>query len=78
MTRLEKAKDVIKKNFESFSCGIFDCRNVVGDAMMTLYVDDDIKIDVCPGWSYFEVFGLTNDEFSELKDFYEALLKEIK
>lgn len=76
MTKLERAKEVIKNDFKSFSCGIFDCRNWCGDAMMTLYVDDDIKIDVCPFWSYFEVFGLTDEEFRELKNFYESLLEE--
>ena len=44
--------------------------------MVTRYVDDDIKIDVCPGWSYFEVFGLTTEEFRELKNFYESLLED--
>ena len=44
MTRLERAKEIIKKNFKSFSCGIFDCRNWCGDAMMTLYEDDEITI----------------------------------
>ena len=29
-------------------------------------------------WSYFEVFGLTEDEFNDLQDFYEKLLKERK
>lgn len=76
MTRLEKAKEIIKRDFKLFPCGIFDCRNMCGDTMVTRYVDDDIKIDVCPGWSYFEVFGLTDEEFRELKDFYESLLEE--
>lgn len=76
MTRLEKAKDIIKRDFKLFPCGIYDCRNVCGDVMVTRYVDDDIKIDVCPGWSYFEVFGLTTEEFRELKNFYESLLED--
>lgn len=74
MTRLERAKDVIKKDFKLFPCGIFDCRNMCGDTMVTRYEDDEITIDVCPSWSYFEVFGLTVAEFRELKHFYEALL----
>lgn len=43
---------------------------------MTLYEDDEITIDVCQFWSYFEVFGLTDEEFRELKGFYEALLED--
>ena len=76
MTRLEKAKEIIKRDFKLFPCGIFDCRNWCGDEMMTLYEDEDITIDVCPSWSYFEVFGLTDEEFRELKDFYKSLLEE--
>ena len=73
MSRLEKAKEIIKENFSSFDCGLFNSRNLVGDDMATLYEEDGLQIDACYGWSYFEVFGLTDDEFGELKDFYKGL-----
>ena len=76
MTRLERAKDIIGRDFKLFPCGIFDCRNMCGDTMVTRYEDDEITIDVCPSWNYFEVFGLTDEEFHELKRFYEFLLED--
>lgn len=71
--RLDKAKKVIRDNFSSAQCGLFDCRNVVGDHMVTVYEDDDIQIDICYHWEYFEVFGLTDAEFDELSKYYASL-----
>ena len=73
MDRLEKAKEIIKENFSSYDCGLFNSRNLVGDLMGTIYDEDGLTIDVCDGYSYFEVFGLTNEEFMELKRFYTYL-----
>lgn len=75
MSNLKKAKEVIEKYFDAGDCGLFNCRNYVGDPMMTIYEDENITIDICYSWSYFEVFGLTGQEFSELKKFYEGLRK---
>lgn len=71
--RLDKAKKVIRDNFSSANCGLFDCRNAVGDSMITVYKDDDIQIDICYHWSYFEVFGLTDAEFDKLGEYYASL-----
>jgi len=30
MDKLQKAKEIIKENFDDARCGIFDCRNMVG------------------------------------------------
>lgn len=76
MTKLEIAKHIIEENINDADCGIYDCRNLVGDEMDTLYEDTEITIDICYGWAYFEVFGLTDEEFSELQDFYSELLKK--
>lgn len=67
---LETAKEIIKKNLGDAVCGIFDSRNIVGDYMENLYDDGKLKIDICYGYSYFEVFGLTTEEFEKLKEFY--------
>lgn len=71
---VEKVKEVIKNNIEDALYGIFDCRNVVGDPMETIYDEDGVKIDICRNWEYFEVFGLTNEEFAEIESFYEDLI----
>ena len=73
MNKLERAKEVIKSNFEQGECGLFNSRNWVGDPMTTIYYHEDLVIDICYHYEYFEVFGLTDDEFKELCSFYEEL-----
>lgn len=46
----------------------FDCRNTVGDYMNTIYDSDGIQVDICYGWSYLEIFGLTDEEYQSLSD----------
>lgn len=72
-TKLEKAKEIVKANYEDADCGIFKTRNLVGDMMETIYEEDGLTIDICRGWGYFEVFGLEADDFAELKRFYDKL-----
>lgn len=71
--KLEKAKEIIKKNFRYGDCGLFKYRNVLGDPMHNIYNADGLKIDICFCYSYFEVFGLTDEEFKELEDYYVKL-----
>ena len=73
MNKLEQAKKVVKENIHEADCGIFDSRNLVGDYMETLYDKDGLQIDICREWAYFEVFGLTKEEFENLKDFYNGI-----
>lgn len=75
--KLEIAKNIIKENYKNAQCGIFDCRNLVGDSTVTIYDEDGLQIDICYHWSYFEVFGLTDDEFKELEKYYDGLEKEV-
>ena len=74
MNKLEIAKKVIAENINHANCGIFDTRNTVGDSMNNLYDSDGLVIDICYLWSYFEVFGLTNDEFAKLREYHKSLL----
>ena len=73
MNKLEKAKEIITENFSLYDCGLFNSRNLVGDPMSTIYNEDGLTIDVCYYYSYFEVFGLTDEEFEELRKFYAYL-----
>lgn len=73
MNKLEKAKEIIKNNYNSANCGIYNTRNIVGDLMYTIYDEDGLTIDICYSYSYFEVFGLTDKEFKELEEYYCAL-----
>ena len=73
MDKLEIAKRIIKENIEDARCGIFDTRNIAGDTMETLYDSNGLTIDICYFWAYFEVFGLTEEEFDILERFYNSL-----
>ena len=73
MNRLEKAKEIITEFYSSANYGIFNCRNIAGDHMETIYEDEDLTIDICYHYAYFEVFGLTDKEFEELEEYYETL-----
>ena len=44
--------------------------------MSTIYDEDGLTIEGCYEWSYFEVFGLTEEEFMKLKSFYISLESE--
>jgi hypothetical protein len=72
-TKLETAKVVIAEHYREADCGIFSSRNVVGDTMSTIYNEDGLTIDICYKYSYFEVFGLSDEDFAELKGFYNSL-----
>lgn len=73
MTKLEIAKEVIKEYYSNGDCGLFNSSNILGDPMVTLYDKDGLTIDICYYYSYFEVFGLSNEEFQELSNFYRNL-----
>jgi hypothetical protein len=75
---VEKVKEVIENNIEDALCGIFDCRNVVGDPMETIYDEMGVRIEICRKWEYFEVFGLTDEELSEVESFYEDLISKVQ
>lgn len=71
--KLDIAKRIIKEYYNEACCGIFDSHNFVGDSMSRIYDDGELSIDICYHWSYFEVFGLSNDDFTELQKFYNSL-----
>jgi len=73
VNNLEIAKKIIKDNYKDANCGIYDCRNIVGDPMINIYNANGLIIDICYHYSYFEVFGLSKIEFEELERFYNTL-----
>ena len=64
MTKLRKF--LIENNYEGTQT--FDTRNIVGDSMYTVYDDDGIVVDYCRYYDYLEIFGLTKEEYTSLKD----------
>ena len=75
MSNLEIAKRIVKENFKDAKCGIFSTRNIVGDEMTTIYAKDGLTVDICYGYRYFEVFGLPDNEYDELYDYYHKELR---
>ena len=73
MSNLEKAKEIVKAYYGVANCGIFNNENIVGDSMSTVYEDEDLTIKVCCRYAYFEVFGLSDADFKELKKYYGSL-----
>lgn len=45
----------------------FNTHSIYGDPMETLYSEDGVTLDYCALYGYFEVFGLTEEEFIQLK-----------
>ena len=72
----EIVKNIIKERYDEGDCGLFDCRNLVGDPMETIYKGEYFIIDICYYYSYFEVFGTTKEEFNELDKLYYKLFEE--
>ncbi len=73
MSNLQKAEAIITENIKDGRFGIFDTPNLVGDVMSTLYQDPELCVRICYPYHYFEVFGLTDDEFNQLELFYAEL-----
>ena len=71
-SNLDIAKEIIKKKFLKGCYGIFNTRNILNDPMTTLYDKDGLQVDICYPERYFEVFGLTDDEFAELEKYYKS------
>lgn len=73
MANLEIAKKIIKRNYSIADLGIFHTRNICGDIMFNVYDKNGLTIDICREWAYFEVFGLSDNDFKELVEYYNSL-----
>lgn len=78
MTNLEKAKKIIRENIKDAEHGLFFTPNIVGDTIVTIYEEkdeNDIRVDICYDWGYFEVYGLCGEEREELTKYYNELIR---
>ena len=67
-------KKIIKLFYNpEFKGGLYNLRNVVGDKMTNIYKSKNIQLDICYEYDYFEVFGLTDEEFKDLQNYYSNL-----
>ena len=69
----EKVKELIKKYYNEADCGLYNTRNIVGDSMATIFDGEYFTLDICYNWSYFEIFGTTENEFNELYEIYKKM-----
>jgi hypothetical protein len=63
--KLETAKSLISKHMNYGRHGLFNCPNLVGDEMITICDKLGLVIRICYDYGYFEVFGLSDEEFKE-------------
>jgi len=70
---LEIVKKIIKENIKDYRCGIYDTRNIVGDIMFTKFEGKYFTLDCCYNYSYYELFGTTDEEFKEVKKYYNSI-----
>jgi len=73
MTKLEKAKEIIGEHFNEANCGLFRNPSLADDDREVLYNENGLTVLICRFWHYFEVFGLSDEEFAELCDYYGML-----
>lgn len=70
---LEIAKKIIEENYSDAEYGIFDTHNIIGEITYNIYYENELIIDICYDLGYFEVFGLSDEEFKELEEYYNSL-----
>lgn len=75
---LEIAKEIIKKNISYATSGIFNTLCIMPDEKTCIYDDGGLTILICYDWAYFEVFGLSEENFCILTDYYHALCEELE
>lgn len=72
----KKIKNLIKENFRDGDCGLFNTRNIAGDLMTNIFKGHFFALDICYNYSYFEIFGMNEEEFKELEEYYNSLESE--
>lgn len=69
MERGKIIQHVVNFLIVEFPSGIqmFNCRNIAGDEMETIFQSRDVSIDYCEDYDYIEIFGLSESEFQMIK-----------
>ena len=73
MKKLNKIKEIIKKFYPLADNGIYNCSSIFGTPVDVVYDENDITINISFDYAFIEVLGLADNEFKELKDFYNSL-----
>lgn len=72
----KKVKQIIKNLYPQASLGIFNTRNWCGDLTINIFSGEHFEVDICYQCEYFEVFGTTDEEWTELERLYEELTND--
>ena len=79
--RLLRLTECLRGILDDWNNQFFNTPNKTGDPMTEVYENEGIKC-LHSGYGYFEVFGLTDDEFDGLKNladyFVENIYKKLK
>ena len=71
---MRELKKFIASTYEKYDCGMFYSRNTVGDKLSVIYTDKKgRRVEGCEDNSYYEVFGLTQEEQDELTKYYNDI-----
>lgn len=75
MTKLEFAKKIVEEHFACARCGLFstECE---GDHREMVYNDNGITVYTCESYTYVEVIGLSDEDFTKLNDWYKSELEK--
>ena len=75
INKLDKAKEIITQYFNDGQCGIFDTYGTDIEPSSLLYDGDGLEILLNFYWEYFDIIGLSDEEFAELEEWYENKLR---
>ncbi len=78
---LENIQRQILLHIHEGNCGLFCTTSRFADTLENLCTYDNgkrmVTLNICRDWHFFEVLGLTEEEFALIQEFYYSLLKRI-
>lgn len=77
MTLLEEIKAVLLANIADAPFGIYNDYQPIGDDAYRLFKRGGVIVNIHYAYEYFEVLGLSDDAFDEIKKYYDKIRKPI-
>ena len=69
MSKLDHAKEVIRKYYKKAMCGLYKGDLTLDDDTNTVFSFNGLIVEISFEWEYLVVYGLTKLEFKELREF---------
>lgn len=73
MTLLEEIKVVLRANINDAPCGIYGEKRSLHKSVCRLFEGGGVVIDVCLSPGCFEVLGLSDELFDEVRKYYNEI-----